>query len=354
VTRILIVRLSALGDIIHALPAAAALRQAFPQARLDWVVDARHRAILELVPAIDRRFVISTKPARAGGRDAGQADGVFAGAGGLLRLIGELRRRRYDVALDLQGLLKSAVIARSSGAARVIGFAVGQLRERAARFFYTETHESPGRHVIQKNLSLLAALGVEGAAIEFPLQVPASPIVDLVRDQLGLGRDGRFALVNAGAAWPNKRWPPALFGEVAAALGARHGLRSVVLWGPGEEALAAEVVSASQGAAVASPGTTIAELVSLSAAAALMVSGDTGPLHIAAAVGTPLVGIFGPTNPERNGPFAAGDISVSRFSMCTCHHRRRCTAARWCLLDVPAQEVVDAVDRRLAAVAARG
>jgi len=353
VNRILIVRLGALGDIIHTLPAAAALRRAFPQARLDWMVDARHREILDLVPVIDRRIVIGAARAASARGAAGGSDVAFTGARGLLGAIRELRRSRYDVALDLQGLLKSAVLARSSGAPRVIGFARGQLREPAARLFYTETREAPGTHVIRKNLALLAALGIEHTVISFPLQVPALPIVAAVRDRLGLREGERFALINAGAAWPNKRWPPALFGEVAAALRERHGVRSVVLWGPGEEALAGEVVSASQTAAVASPGTTLAELVALAAGAALMVSGDTGPLHIAAAVGTPLVGIYGPTNPERNGPFAASDLTVSRFSVCTCHHRRRCTAGRWCLLDVSAQEVIDAVDRRLTALAAR-
>jgi heptosyltransferase I len=354
VNRILIVRLSALGDIVHTLPVAAALRRAFPEARLDWVVDARHREILELVPAIDRRIMIG---APLGGRVESynaSATLVSAGAARLLAAIREMRRTRYDVALDLQGLLKSAVLARASGASRVIGFDRSQLREPAARFFYSETHAAPGAHVIQKNLSLLSAIGVESNEIRFPLAVPDSPIMAEVRERLGL-RDGeRFALINAGAAWPNKRWPPARFGEVAAALGRTHGLKSVVLWGPGEEALAAEVVSASEGAAVSSPETTIPSLVSLAAEAALMISGDTGPLHIAAAVGTPVVGIYGPTNPERNGPFDPADVTVSRFAACSCHHQRRCTASNWCLLDIQVRDVIDAIDRRLSAVRCRG
>ena len=160
---------------------------------------------------------------------------------------------------------------------------------------------------------------------------------------------GRFALLNPGAAWPNKRWPPSRLAEVAIVLRERHGLTSVVLWGPGEEALAQEVVEAANGAAVLSPPTTIRDLVALTRGAALMVSGDTGPTHIAAAVGTPIVGIYGPTRPARNGPLSPHDVTVSRDAVCACHHLRQCTRDRMCLLDIEVAEVVDAVERRLAA-----
>ena len=124
---------------------------------------------------------------------------------------------------------------------------------------------------------------------------------------------------------------------------------SVVLWGPGEEALAAEVVAGANGAAVLSPKTTIADLVALARRAALMVSGDTGPTHIAAALGTPIVGIYGPTRPARNGPLSPLDVTVSRDAVCQCHHLRRCTRERMCLLDIEVAEVLDAVERRLGA-----
>ncbi len=129
----------------------------------------------------------------------------------------------------------------------------------------------------------------------------------------------------------------------------RHGLASVVVWGPGEEErLAREVVASARGAAMLAPPTTIADIVALTRGAALMVSGDTGPAHIASAVGTPLVGIYGPTRPARNGPLSARDITVSRDAVCRCHHLRRCTQDQMCLLDIPVEEVVDAVERRLA------
>ncbi len=332
--KILIVRLGALGDLIHAVPAAAALRRAFPHARIDWLVDARHRELLDLVPVVDQSVAITTSAASS-----------------LLDAVRELRRRHYDVALDLQGLLKSALLARASGAARVIGFPSALLRERTAAPFYKETAGVDAAHVIRKNLSMLKALGIDAAGIEFPIDSNKPEIAAVARQRLGLRDTDPFAIINPGAAWPNKRWPPVYFGEVAAALAKRHGLRSIVLWGPGEEQLAEAVVTASHESAAVSPGTTLAELVSLAKAATLMVSGDTGPIHVAGAVGTPLVGIYGPTNPERNGPWASMDLTVSRFRNCQCHYQRRCHALRWCLLDVSPREVLDLVDQRLAAAA---
>ena len=143
-----------------------------------------------------------------------------------------------------------------------------------------------------------SVLGVSDDRVVFPFRAIDSAVAREVA-----ARDGGtpFALLNPGAAWPNKRWPPVYFGEVAAGLAKRHGLRSIVSWGPGEKELANTVVAASHDSAVVSPGTTLGELVALAREAAVMVSGDTGPIHVAGAVGTPLVGIYGPTNPDRNG-----------------------------------------------------
>jgi lipopolysaccharide heptosyltransferase I len=337
----LIVRLGALGDVVHAIPVAAALRRAFPAARIDWLVSAKHREILDLVPVIDRRVVINDRSDAIGGSS-------------LLAAIRELRGGRYDVAIDLQGLIKSALLARSSGAPRVIGFASSYARERAARLFYSDAHD-PGRgglydrretrHVVEINLGILAKVGIAEPAVEFPIENASSDVARRIADQTG----GRYALLNPGAAWPNKRWPPDRLAALAVHLRERHRLASVVLWGPGEEALASAVVAAASGAAVMSPQTRIADVVALARRAAVMVSGDTGPTHIATALGTPLVGIYGPTRPSRNGPMSALDITVSRDTICQCHHLRRCRLDRMCLLDIEVAEVVDAVDRRLAA-----
>jgi heptosyltransferase I len=325
----LIVRLGALGDVVHAIPAAAALRAAFPDARIDWVVDARHMEMVSLVTAIDRAVVVG-RASIAGWTDA----------------VRRLRQVRYDVALDLQGLLKSAVLARASGAARVIGFSIWHLREKTARPFYSEAGEEgdEAEHVIWKNLRLLRTVGVDDQRVAFPLVHVESAAVAAVRAEIG---DRPFALINPGAAWPNKRWPPARFGEVTAFLRDVRGLPSFVLWGPGEEPLAREVVSASGGSARVAPATSIADLLALGREASLMVSGDTGPLHVAAAAGTPTVAIFGPTNPHRNGPWSNADVVVSRYDGCGCHYDRKCHQASWCLGGVTVAEVTAAIQHRL-------
>lgn len=343
---ILIVRLGALGDIVHAVPAAAALRSAFPAARIDWLVDRKHRAMVDLVTVVDRVIPLE-RPSLSGWLQAASV----------------MRQVRYDVALDLQGLLKSAVLARMSGAVRVIGFSIWHLREKTARPFYTTTpSDRPARrdgggrlqpdvsHVIAKNMSLVRMLGVhDDAPVTFPLAAPPSPALERV--MATLGGPAPFALINPGAAWPNKRWPAERFGEIAAFIKDVRGLPVFVLWGPGEEDLARAVVAASNGAARVAPPTELGDLLALCRAAHLMVSGDTGPLHIAAAAGTPTVAIFGPTDPARNGPWAAEDVTISRYAACDCHYQRRCHRPDWCLAGVTVAEVTAAIQQRLGAAA---
>lgn len=335
---VLIVRLGALGDIVHAVPAAAAIRAAWPDARIDWLVDAKHREMVDLVTVVDRTVAIERR-----------------GPGGWAAAIRRLRAQQYDWAIDFQGLLKSAVLARASGAARIAGFSRQALREPAARLFYTDAGSAepagalPGTaldaHVIGKNLRLLRRLGVEDVRVAFPFREVASPALEGIRR--GPAGSRPFALLNPGAAWPNKRWPAERFGAVAALLRDAQDLPSVVLWGPGEQDTAQAVAAASAGAATMAPATRLPDILALCRAAALVVSGDTGPLHIATALGVPTVSIFGPTDPRRNGPFAAADGVVSRFEACRCHYQRRCHATDWCLAGVPASDVAAAVRLRL-------
>ena len=328
-SRLLIVRLGSLGDLVHALPAVSAIRRAYPDASIDWLVDDVHREFLELVPVVTAIVPLVARTAAA-----------------WLEVRRALRARQYDVALDFQGLLKSATLARLSGARRVIGFDRRSARESAAALLYTERRATgEGRHVIEKNLALAASLGIRSDALEFPLRAVDSPAVAAIRRQ---GLD-RFVLINGGAAWPNKRWPPDRLGRIAAWLRDRHGLMSVALWGPGELELANAVVRSSSGAAIVAPETRIRDLVAVSRAAALIVSGDTGPTHIAAAVGTPVVALFGPTNPRRNGPWRDRDITLSRYEACDCHYERRCRRDpdRWCLGTIEEDDVQRAIDARL-------
>jgi hypothetical protein len=238
--RVLIVKLGALGDIVHAIPVAAALRRARPSVRIDWLVSPKHRAIVDLVPVIDRRLEMT--------------DARMPG------VIRELRRSRYDVALDLQGLIKSAFLARASGARRVIGFSSRYSREPLARLFYTEVHDPGGggmyhedeTHVVLTNLGLLEPLGIHpnAAPPEFPIDVVDSDVANRVAESTG----GRYAIINVGAAWPNKRWLPARFAAVASALralGAGRGAAGSRGGGPfpgGGDAAAADIDCRHRGA----------------------------------------------------------------------------------------------------------
>jgi len=320
--RMLVVRLGALGDIVHTVPAVAAIASAAPGVSIDWLVERRHRAVLDL-------FALPATPVEI------ETGGSWLA---MRSVVGRLRSARYDVALDFQGLLKSAVLARLSGARRVVGFITGALREPMAGMLYTERVD-PGAaaHVIGKNLALARAVGVAADEILLPLASAD-----------GAGPEPSRVVLNPGAGWPNKQWAPERFGQLAAAIRQKHGLTSIVTWGPGEEPLARGVVDASGGAAEAAPATSLAALMALLRRAVLVVSGDTGPLHLAAAAGTPIVGIYGPTDPGRNGPWSAFDETVSRFDACQCHHKRRCQRASRCLDDIAVSDVVHAVDVRLA------
>jgi heptosyltransferase-1 len=315
-----------------------------PSAQVDWLVEENYASILSIASGLHRRVIVrATKSFES-------ADAVsFAGVTGYINAVSYLRSQRYDASLDLQGLIKSSIWARASGATRVIGFDRASLREPQAAWLYSETvtpEDRPaGRHVIQKNLSILSALKIEPGRPLVPLAPQASAETIAAIDSAGGPRG--YIVLNPGAAWPNKRWPPERFGALAAALNDRTGLRSLVTWGPSERELADTVVRGSDGAASLAPPTSVSDLAVLMRDAALVVSGDTGPLHIAAAMGAPLVGLYGPTWPERNGPWDPRDVVISRANVCVCHHKRQCLRGAPCIETITLDEVVAASERRL-------
>ena len=291
----LIVRLSAIGDVVHTLPALAALRgHGF---EVGWAVEPRARPILDGHPLLDH---VTPIPAVRGFR-VGPARAAAAA----------LRARRYDVALDFQGLWKSALWARLSGAPRVVGWSRRWRREPLSSVLSGERVDLPPTvtHVIDENLALLRPLGIEAVGSRdfgLPRFAEEEKAVERALAESGVG-PGDLVVLNPGGGWPEKLWPAASFGALARGLRDR-GLRPLVSWGPGEEPLAERVVAASAGAASRSFPTTLRGFTELARRARLVVAGDTGPLHLACAVGTPVVGLFGPTDPARNGPFSPADV----------------------------------------------
>ncbi len=313
-----------MGDVIHALPAVAALRAAFPDATLGWVIEERWIDLLSTrdavaeprsasKPLVDQIHVVNTRAWRKALLSAGTRNDS-------LGAIRDIRAAQYDLAIDFQGAWKSALIAQLSGASVRIGFS--RPRECGAALFYTRRVLAQRPHVIEQNLELAAAAGAD-ITVSFAPQLPEDPAANAWADKVlrehGLG-SAPFAIINPGAGWGAKRWPAENYAAVARGL-CDLGLRSVINYGPAEEGLAREVETASAGAAVAI-SCSIAELIALSRRARLFVGGDTGPLHLAAILRAPVVGIFGPTDPARNGPYATRAIVLRRAGSVTNHSRR--------------------------------
>jgi lipopolysaccharide heptosyltransferase I len=293
---IVIVKLSAIGDVLHAVPAAVALKRAFPTARIGWAVEGRAADVLAGHPAIDHLFRLPR--------------GWLRSPAAVLTLRRQLRAFRPDVAIDLQGLLKSGVATWLSGAGMRIGATKPAAREQS---WLASTHrvKPTAAHVVDRNCDLLAPLGVR---VEQPtFDMPHWPVSRLRMQQwLATLRLPRPPVVlNPGAGWASKLWPVERFAATARGLQRRHGQPVVVVWGGAAERTAAERIAAdSFGAAIVAPDTGLQDLGELCRLAALFISSDTGPLHLAAAVGTPCVGLFGPVPATRNGPYGPGHACV--------------------------------------------
>jgi lipopolysaccharide heptosyltransferase I len=339
---ILVVRLSSMGDLVHTLPAVAALRARFPEARIDWLVEARHREVLRGNPDVNDVIEVDT----LGWRRTLYSPRTWRD---IRTSIAKVRERRYDTVLDLQGTLKSAVSAFLARSDRRIGFAADHLRERAAALLYTEQVSSNGggRHMIDRHLSLLRALDIHAKGRRFPL---LRSDVEEARAESELQRLGlsEYAVLNPGGSWETKRWSPEKFGRLAADIRREFELPSLVVFGPGEEDMARVVVETSNGAARLAPRTSVAELLPYIRRARLFVSGDTGPLHLASALAVPAVAIFGPTDPARNGPFGEDDLAVWKKVSCSPCYKTRCPGfGNVCLTSIEVEDVLSAVRKRL-------
>ncbi len=294
--RFLVVRLTALGDILHTVPAVDALRAAHPSAKIDWVVERKWAPVLEGSPAIDEVIPFDRRS-----------------VWGAIECVQRLRENRYTCAIDFQGLYKSSLLAALSGSPRRIGFDRAWAREAGAAMFYTERVIPTGRHVAELNYSLAEQAGASRpVAPEYPLRVPAGGAASIRARLHELGIEGEYIVIGPSASWRAKCWPAERYGELCRELERKYEVRVVVIHGPGEKKVAEEVVRSATPAHPLLISTTLEELMGLLAHSRCLVAADSGPLHLAAALGTPVVGLFGPTDPARNGPFVPGAVIVQK------------------------------------------
>jgi lipopolysaccharide heptosyltransferase I len=286
--RILVVRLGAMGDIIHALPAVASLKQSFPGSHLTWLVEAQWAALLLENPYVDSVAIFERGNPRA-----------------WMRNRRKLRAGHFDFAVDFQGLIKSAVAASMARPDRIFGFHQSQLRERPAALFYSQRALAQSTHVVDRNLELAAAAGAANVLRTFPLP-PGVPEGDLPQSD--------FVLASPLAGWRSKQWPLEFYARLATRLEREMGL-PLVLNGPPGSALIARVTG------VAPHYSTVAGLIHATRRAMAVVGVDSGPLHLAAALGKPGVAIFGPTDPARNGPYGE-TIQVLRSPRASTSYKR--------------------------------
>jgi heptosyltransferase-1 len=347
IERLLIVRLSAMGDVIHTLPAVQGLRRAFPRAFIGWLIEERWAELLcapgaarrgprsSLRPLVDEVHTVNLK---AWGKSPFSISTLQRAA----TVWNDVRDARYDAAVDLQGAIRSAVLARLSGARAVYGAA--EPRESPASLWYTRKVVAGGRHVVEQNVSVAEAVVGHRAAMkvlacDLASDLPNDPRAEKHTAQrlaeLGIGE---FAILNPGAGWGAKRWPAERYGEVARKL-ADQGVRSILNCGPGEEELTRGAKAASGGTAEAM-SCSVSELIALTRRARIFIGGDTGPLHLAAALRVPVVAIFGPTDPARNGPYGTRSVVLRSAESVTSH--ARWAAADEGLLTIGSDEVVAA------------
>jgi lipopolysaccharide heptosyltransferase I len=339
--RILVVKLSAIGDIVHTLPAVAALRRAYPEAWLAWLVERAGANLLRGNPDLDELITVDTRGWRAN---------WWVGLRHAWYVTRHLRRASFDLCIDFQGLFKSALFAYCSGAPRRLGFPRQLCREPLSTVF-TNMHGplvDPRVHVVDQSVELLQALDVATTERRFtiPLTEADEHFAERAWRELGLRSDVPVVVLCPGAAWKTKQWGELNFARLNDALIRRFQVRTLLTWGPGEESLIQRVVRATAYTPAIAPATTLLQLAALIARSRAFVGGDTGPLHLAAAVGTPTVALFGPSSPQRNGPYGPGHVVLHRELPCSHCYQRTCN--HWeCLPSIEVDMVVNAVGKLL-------
>lgn len=335
---ILIVKLSAIGDVIHALPVASALRRCFPQAKITWVVEKPAVDLLTNHPDIDE-VIVFDKPAFK------SLSGLMRGAPAFVR---QLRQRGFDLSLDLQGLFKSGIIAYASGAAQRLVYC--NTREGSQLLSKKVCGPNAGGHVVEQYLDVVRALGCDAGQAVFRLGISEEDEkrTAAVVKQAGFSLESPYVLLAPGANWPNKRWPVRHFAELSDKL-YNDNVVPVVVGAPSDRLLAEEISSLAKVPPVDLTGkTSLKQLAVVIRKARAFVGGDTGPMHLAAGLGTPAVALMGPTNIERNGPYGPGHITLIADRECYGCWKRSCPKDVECLSAIAVDRVYAALAKLLA------
>jgi heptosyltransferase-1 len=328
--RILIVRLGAMGDVIHALPAASRLKYTFPDAWIAWAIEPPWAPLLDDSPSVDEVITVPTAAWR-------KRPLSFSTWSEVLALRRRLRAAGFDVTLDFQGLLKSATLAWVSGASRVYGFPRHELREPLARLFYSHGVDAPARHVVDKNLALAAAVGAQSGPVEFPLP-QGRPHPDLP--------EGEFVLASPVAGWKSKQWPPQYYARLAEVLQRRTGMTLVLDCAAADRAYCEQIRRLAPPASCHLHVSTVEGLIAATRRARAVVGIDSGPLHLAAALGLGGVAIFGQTDPARNGPYGDKFTVLRAPDAFTSYKREDALAAS--MAAILPEQVWQALEPRLA------
>jgi lipopolysaccharide heptosyltransferase I len=328
--RILIIKPSAIGDVVHALPVLNLMRRRWPAAHIAWLVTPACAGLLERHPQLDEVVRFERRELGKGWRSPRAALELY-------RFTRALRDARFDLVVDLQGLFRSGWLAAATRAPVRVGPA--NAREGAWLFY---THRVPTgaieQHAIERYLTIAEALGCERGPVEFVFAVDDGDRGHVAQ----LVPGGRYAVLMPGANWETKQWPVEHFAGLVAPLRERFGLDSVVAGGPDVAGLAAQV----PGAVNLAGRTNLRQLVALLERAALVVANDSGPMHVAAALGRPLVTPYGPTNPVRTGPYGRGDSVVRLDIACSPCYSRRCSHQS-CLRCLTIDPVLESAARQM-------
>ncbi len=321
--RILIVRTSALGDVVHTMPLAGALRRNRPEARIGWIVARRFAPLLRDHPAVDEIVEVALKDWRR----RPFARETWRELGSFWRQIDAFAP---EIVIDAMGNHKSGLLAALTLADRRIGARAQDRREPSSAVWISEPVELAGDHVVDRTLSLLARLDVADRKVDFGAAaiLRGSPSDDATPP----------VLIHPGAGWRNKEYPPDRWGQVAREIAAAHGFEVGVLVGPGEEVLAERVLKAAGGAAVTIPAASLDSLAGHLRRTRVLLAGDTGPLHLALALGTRVVCVLGPTDPARNGAYGTAQRNVVHPLPCSFCYQRLDTA-KACLLAIEPAEI---------------